>query len=208
MAAMNSGAAGLRARWEQLSERERRLVSAMIAVAVALLLILSSLMVYGRLGDLADDNEAMRRVLKEIEDNRDSYQRLRMKSQQVEARIGHGGVQLEGLLETAANLSNVEISESTERQPVAVANKKYTERAVDVRLRKVTIDKLAHFLRKLETGPNLVVVSRLSARVRDDKHEELEVEMTVTTWEKADTKKAGGPGGSGAGGGDGKEGKG
>lgn len=211
MAAMNSGAAGLRARWEQLSERERRLVSAMIAVAVVLLLAVSALVVHGSLGDLADDNEAMRRVLKEIDEGRDNYQRLRMKSQQVEARIGHGGVQLEGLLETAANQSNVEISESTERAAVAVANKKYTERAVDVRLRKVTIDKLAHFLRKLETGPNLVVVTRLSARVRDDKHEELEVEMTVTTWEKADGKKAGGPsgpGGSGAGGGDGKEGKG
>lgn len=199
MAAMSSGAAGLRARWEQLSERERLMVGAFVGVALVMILLLGALVVRSSLGDLADDNDAMRRVLKEIEENRDSYQRLKMKSQQVEARIGQGGVQLEGLLESAANQTAVEISESTERPAVAVANKKYTERAVDVRLRKVTLEKLSHFLRKLETGPNLVVVTRLSTRVRDDKHEELEVEMTVTTWEKADPKKGGG-GGGGAGG--------
>ena len=206
MAAMTSGAGGLRERWDQLSERERLMLSALVAVAVVLLLGVSAFLVHSRLGDLQDDNADMRRVLKEIEQNRESYQRLKNKSQSVESRIGHGGIQLEGLLEATANQSDVEIADTTPRPAVAVANKKYTERSADVRLRKVTIDKLAHFLRKLETGPNLVVVTRLSARVRDDKHEELEVEMTVTTWEKAvDAKKpAGGGEAKDSGGKDGK----
>ena len=72
----------------------------------------------------------------------------------------------------------------------------------------MTLENLAKFLRGVETGPNLVLVTGLNVRTRDDKHEELEVEMTVTTWEKApDVKKAGGTTGAAKDGKDAKEGK-
>jgi hypothetical protein len=199
MAAISSEAGGLRARWEELSERERLMVSGLAAVTVVILLLLLGVWGRSRLGELSDDNADMRRVLKEIETNRDSYQQLKTKAQQVESRLGRGGVQLEGLLEAAARETDVEIKETNERPPVPVANKKYNERSVDLRLPKVTIGKLSHFLRKIETGPNLVVVTGLSARVRDDKHEDLEVELTVTTWEKAPDKPKGTAGGGAAG---------
>jgi hypothetical protein len=197
MAAMSQSSGGLRARWEGLSDRERLMVGGLLAVAVTILLLSTGLVARRRLVELRDDNADVRRVLKELEQNKENYQRLKAKSAQVESRLGHGGMQLEGLLEAAANASNVEISETNERPATPVANKKYIERSVEIRVRKVTLEKLAHFLRRIETGAALVVVTSLTARARDDKHEDLEVEMTVTTWEKAPDAKKGAGGGAG-----------
>jgi type II secretory pathway component PulM len=199
---------GLKARWERLSERERLLVGAGAAATFLVMLAVIVFLVNSTLGDLRDDNAEIRQALKDIEANREAYVRVRSKVAQVESRIGKGTVQLEGLLESAANASDVLISETTEKPPVQIKNTKYIERAVDLRIRKCTLDQLAKFLKKIETGPNLVVVTGLHARVRDDKHEDLEVEMTVSTWERAPDKKGGGTGTGGAGGGTGKEGKG
>jgi len=205
MSAWSDATAGLRARWDGLSDRERTMVGWLAVVFAVVVLALITFVGRNQLTGLADDNDAMRRVLKEIDTNRDSYRRLKAKSDQVEARLGKGGVQLEGLLEAAAKETEVPISETNERPQVPVANKKYIERSVDLRLQKVTLDKLAHFLRKIETGPNFVVVTGLSARTRDDRHQELEVEMTVSTWEKAPEAKKPAGGGSGGGAKDSKE---
>ena len=104
--------------------------------------------------------------------------------------MGAGGVQLQGLLEAAAKEAGVEIAEQTER-PANPLGKKYIERAVDLRLRKVQLEDLTKFLRKVETGPNLVVVTALNIRSRDDKHMDLEVEMAVSTYEHAPPEKPG-----------------
>jgi hypothetical protein len=119
---------------------------------------------------------------------------MRSKSEQLAVRLNRPGAQLGGLLESAANQSGVTISETVEMNPVPVGNKKFIERAVTVRITSVKLDALAKLMRTIETGPNLVMVTALNARTRDDKHEDLQVEMTVSTWEKAaeGKKKEGG----------------
>lgn len=180
----------LRGRWERLSDRERRLVGGLGLAVFAVAVLGVGLSIANGLGDLEDENADMRQALRDIDSQRDAYQHAKSKNAQLEVRIGHGQVQLQGYLEQAAKDAGVEIAETSERQPAA-AGKKYTERAVDLRLRKVGIDQLAKFLRKIETGPNLVIVTALDVRTRDDKHEDLEVEMTVSTYEHAsDTKGA------------------
>jgi hypothetical protein len=189
---------GLRARWERLGERERMLIGWGAAAVFVVAIGIAAALVSASQSELADDNAAMRQALKDLEQHRDAYLKAKAKSAQFESRIGHGNVQLEGMLETAANQSDILIAETNERQPQQLKNTKYTERSVDLRIRKCTLDQLAKFLRTIETGPNLVVVTGLTARVRDDKHEDLEVEMTVTTWERApDTKGGKGKGGGG-----------
>jgi type II secretory pathway component PulM len=178
----------LRGRWERLSDRERRMVGGLGLAVVAVVVLGIGVSIANGLSDLEDTNADMRTALHDIESQRDAFLHAKAKTAQLEVRIGHGQVQLQGFLETAAKDAGVEIAETSERQPAA-AGKKYTERAVDLRLRKVGIDALAKFLRKIETGPNLVVVTALDVRTRDDKHEDLEVEMTVSTYEHAsDTK--------------------
>jgi hypothetical protein len=181
----------LKARWERLTERERVAVASLGMVMLAMVMAIVGFLVGTSLNDLEEDNAGMRAAIKDLDTNRDTYQKLRNKSSSLEVRLGHGPVQLEGILEAAANQSDVTISETVERQPVPVGNKKFIERAVDVRLQKVTLDQLAKFMRKIETGANLVVVTQLNVRTRDDKHEDLQVEMTVSTWEKAQETKPG-----------------
>ena len=105
----------------------------------------------------------------------------------LETRMGKTPVALQGFLEQVAKEAGVEIPESNE-QPPQPAGKQFTARSVDLRLKQVTLESLAKFLRGIETGPNLVVVTGLNIRTRDDKHQDLEVEMTVTTWDRVSEK--------------------
>ena len=45
-------------------------------------------------------------------------------------------------------------------------------------------------MKAIETGRSLVVVTELSVRTRDDKHEQLDVDMSVSTYDR-DTGKSG-----------------
>lgn len=179
---------GLRARWDRLSERERMLVGLLGAAAVLVTLVIVIVLGDSALGDLRENNQAIRQALKDIAANRDNYVRARAKAAAVESRIPKGGIQLDTFIEKAQNEAGVVVSDSAPQQPQQVKNTKYVEHTTVVRIRKCTLDQLANFLRKLETGPTLVVVTGLNAHVRDDKHEDLEVEMRVTTWERAPDK--------------------
>lgn len=180
----------LRGRWERLSDRERILVSGLGVAAAAVVIAGLALAISGGISDLEDENADMRQALKDIDAHRDAYQIAKAKTAQLEVRMGAGGVQLQGFLEAAAKEAGVEIAEQTER-PAQAIGKKYVERAVDLRLRKVPLEELTKFLRRVETGPNLVVVTSLNIRSRDDKHLDLEVEMSVSTYEHAPPEKPG-----------------
>jgi hypothetical protein len=183
----------LRDKWERLSQRERTMVSALGVTFVLMVTLIVGFLIADGLSSFAERNADMRQALKDIDTQRDSYNRMKAKSSQLESRIPRTPIQLQGFLEQAAKESGVEIPESTERTP-APAGKRWVERSVDLHLPHVTLDSLARFCRTIETGPNLVVVTALSIHTRDDKHQQLEVDMTVTTYEHASEKKEKGKG--------------
>jgi hypothetical protein len=132
----------------------------------------------------------MRQALRDLDTQRDSYLKLRAKSQQLEVRLGASPVQLGSYLETASKEAGVEIGDSNER--TAPAGKNFTERTIDLHLHAVTLEKLVKFMKAIETGRNLVVVTQLHITTRDDKHMQLDVDMSVSTYQhetKTGTKK-------------------
>ncbi len=182
----------LRDRFERLSQRERTMVTALgVTFGVMIALIVGYFITDG-LSSLEQRNNDMRQALRDIDTRRDAYIKARAKSEQIDHKIGTTPVQLQGYLEAAAKETGVEIPESNEKPPQP-AGKLYVERSVDLRLKSVRIEQLGAFLKRIETGQNLVLVTALSVRTRDDKHQELDVEMTVSTYEhapkKAETKK-------------------
>ncbi len=171
-----------RSRWERLSNRERRLLAAGAATLLGIALAAMGGAVAANLNELEEANAEMRQALKDIAEHHDAYQQARAKNAQLEVRMGSSPVQLQGYLESAAKETGVEIAESDELPPQPVG-KKYLERAVNLRLRRVGLDALTKYLRRIETGPNLVIVSALGIRVVDDKREQFEVEMKVSAFE-------------------------
>jgi general secretion pathway protein M len=173
----------LRDRWERLSSRERTMVTALGVTFVLMVTMVVGFLVTDGLAAMEERNDAMRTALRDLDTQRDNYLRMKAKAAQMETRLGSQPVQLTGYLEQAAKEAGVEIAESNDLPP-APAGKKFIDHSVHIRLRPVGLEELTKFLRAIESGRSLVVSTSLSVRTRDDKHEQFDVEMTVTTYER------------------------
>lgn len=177
--------------FERMSQRERMLAALLGATLVGLLLFFGGYLIHARLAELEEHNDAMRQALRDIERKRGAYLQARARVAQLEARIGTTPLQLSGFLEQAAKETGIDIRETNPRPPEPVG-RKYLQQSMDVRLSKVKLEPLMKFLRRLELNPtNLVLVTQLLVRARDDKHEEFDVDLTVSTYEHAPGRKPG-----------------
>ena len=174
-------------RWERLSPRERTWLTALGATFVVMMSLILGFIVTDRISTVESENAEARQALLDLATQREPYLKAKAKATAMEARMGKTPVQLQGFLEQVAKDSGVEIPESSDLAPQP-AGKQFMERSVTIRLKQVTLDSLAKFLKGVEGGQNLVVVTALNVRTRDDKHENLEVEMTVTTYERVSEK--------------------
>jgi hypothetical protein len=176
------------AEWERLAPRQRRLIAAALATATCLIAIFGAWIVFSDISDLEEDNAAIRDALKSIATNRDLYLDAKSRSAAQEARIGGDPPQLTGDIEAAAHEEQIEIAESSER-PTTPAGRRYVEHDVDIKIREVNLQSLSKFLRRLETGPRLIVFTHLSLKRRFSDQEKLEVEATATAFERVHEEK-------------------
>ncbi len=179
----------LRDKWERLSQRERTMVGAMGITFILMVTLIVGFLITDGLSSMEERNADMRQALRDLDTQRDKYLLMKSKMAQMETRLGTQPVQLQGYVENAAKEAGVEISDETDRQAVA-AGKKFIERTVDLHLKPATLDQLTKFMKAIETGRSLVVVKELSVRTRDDKHEQLDIDMAVSTYDR-DTGKGG-----------------
>lgn len=178
--------------WERLSQRERTMLGAAGATFVVIMTLGVGYFITDGLETLDQRNSDMRQALRDLDTQRDAYLRMKAKSAQLETRLGQTPVQFQSYLEAAAKEAGVELPESQEHQ-ATTSNKAFNERTVDLRLGAVTLEQLTKFMRAVETGRSMVVVSQLNVRTRDDKHEQLDVTMSVSTYERrVDSGKGGG----------------
>lgn len=182
--------------FEGLSARERTLLVTLGAAITLLAVLTGTYFIYDRIDTLEENNEAMHRALLDIEKKRGPYLAARAMAAQLDSRIGQTPLSLSGFLEQIAKETNLEIRETNPRTPEPLG-KKYIQQSVDIRISKVTLEPLLKFMRRMETyQSNLVLVTQLSIRARDDKHQEFEVDMTISTYEHA-PKTAAKPGDKG-----------
>ena len=175
----------VRAQWDRYSVRERRLISSLIGLGVAMVTLLLGYFVWSGLTDMEDHNAAARQALKDIAEHREEFVEARRRMQSQEVRVSRTPVQPSSLLDAAAKEAGIaQIDEQTDRPP-APRGKKYVEKGTDLKIRRVDLLALAKFLRKLESGPNLVVSDRLLVRARYNEHDQLDVEIGVMTFERA-----------------------
>jgi hypothetical protein len=176
--------AQFRAQWDRLSPRERRMLTTMFGVIALFVVGLFGYFVWSGLGDIDDHNDAVRQALKDIEQHRDEFIEARRRMTSQEVRVSRTPMQLSTVLEAAAGESGIKIDESNDRTP-APRGKRFIEKGIDLKIRRADLQSLTKFLKKIETGPNLVVVDRLLIRSRYNEHEQLDVEVGVMTFEHA-----------------------
>lgn len=197
----SGGLSPLRARLREsidaIPARQRALILGLLGTMLFVGTLAGVYSVYDRIDTLEEKNDAMQRALSEIEKRRGAYLAAKLRERNLESRIGGAPLQLSGFLEQIAKEAGIEIRETNPRSPEAIG-KKYMQQSIDVRVSKVALEPLLKFLRKLEmTQDHLVLVTELSIRSRDDKHQDFEVDITVSTYEPAPKapRKSGSSGG-------------
>lgn len=171
--------------FESIPARQRNLAIAIGGGLLFLGLLVLGYLVYDRIDTLEENNHAMEQALRDIDKKRGTYLTAKARERALEARVGQSPLQLSGFVEQIAKEVGIEIRETNPRSPEALG-KKYIQQSVDLRIGKVGLEPLLRFMRRIETNQsNLVMVTELSVRARDDKHQEFEVDMTVSTYERA-----------------------
>lgn len=175
----------LRESLDAIPARQRALLFGLLGTMLFLGTAVAIYSVYDTIDTLEGKNDAMGRALRDIEQKREAYLSAKARERNLESRIGQSSLQLSGFLEQMAKEVGIEIRETNPRSPENVG-KKYLQQSIDVRISKVALEPLLKFMRKIETYPsNLVMVTQLNIRSRDDKRQEFEVDMTVATFEHA-----------------------
>ncbi|MCG5054811.1 MAG: type II secretion system protein M [Myxococcales bacterium] len=169
--------------WDRMAPRERRLVAALGAAVVLMVMFVGGFMFFSSLGDVETRNEEIRDALKAIARNRNEYLEAKGQMRALEVRIGSIPPQLATDLEAAAREVGIQIPETNER-PAAAVGKRYMEHNVDVTLRQVDLQQLARFLHKLETGQHMIYVTRLDVRRRFAEKDKLDVKLTASGIER------------------------
>jgi hypothetical protein len=188
------------AEWNRMSARERRLISILGSAFVGCAFVLVGYLVFDSMQTMSEDNQDMRDALDAIAKHSDEFRDAKAKVKAQELRIGTEPPQLAADLEAAAKEAGIQIPETADR-PDTPAGKRYIEHSLDLKLRKVDLKSLATFLGKVETGRNLVLITRLQIRRSfGGDGTSVDVDLTATTYERLkDGKKPPLRGGSAAG---------
>ncbi len=178
----------LRERFEQLEERERKLLGILVGV-FGVMVVLGIPMGLGlMLSSQRDDNRAIRDAVLAVEDDRALIEKRASERELVEARYKNRAPQLAGFLAQAADRVGIEIPETQDRSPVP-HGKKFKERSSKINLRKVGLLPLAQFMERIEQSGHPVSISRLSIRKRGTKPDEYDVEMIVSAFDEEQKKE-------------------
>ena len=167
---------------ERLSARERMMLGGLAAAFVVAVVVVVGYIIFSGLEELEDKNQATRKALKDLALNRVCYLEHRQRTAQLEVRVSRSPLELNRYVETAASTVGVSIAESSEISPVEID--RFTQRGVEIKLRKIKIEQLAKLIKELESSPHIVQVTQLNVSTRWNEHSELDVELVVSTYER------------------------
>jgi len=172
----------LKSSLSRLSARERLMLGGLGVTFVLLVVIGVGYLITSSLEEIEEHNAEIRKALKDLEANKDAYMTQRQRIAALEVRMSRTPLELNRFVETAASAVGVSIAESGEVSPAV--GERYTKRGLEVKLRKVNIEQLGKLLKELENSPYIVQVTRLSINTRWGQHQDLDVELTVSAWER------------------------
>lgn len=156
--------ASLSEQLENMSDRERRLLSLLGIVFGAIVFLGIPVYIYMSLADARDENAAMRDALRQIDKMSELLAKRKTERDARDAKYAKKAPSLAGFIEQAARANGLEVPESTDRPEVTA--KGYTERTTVVKMRKVGLLNLVRMLEKIVKSGYPVSISQLHIKAR------------------------------------------
>ena len=170
--------------WDNLSARERTILSLMGAVAgvfLAVLIVVNPLLnAVERGGERVESAERLLQVMIRLE--RD-YKEIHGQLEDTEGKI-RGNKERRNVLtqlEALATWAKVKVDSMKERQ--AANHDEYRETRVEVSLKSVSLEQTTEYLHSIETSERLFAVKSMRIRTRSDGSDLLDVTFTVSSFE-------------------------
>lgn len=181
---------GLPEYWERMVPRERRLVSLLGVVALVCVFAVIGIQIKRGLRRLEDENAQTREALTRLDEYSSRQSVVKTPAEIAADSIGETAPALGSYLEQMSKQADVNIREATDRAD-APPKGGFIEKSVDIKLSGVTIDQLTKFLKAVEGGAPGVVTQRIWVRPYTGQRDKLEVELTISAFERVKKVPAG-----------------
>jgi hypothetical protein len=156
---MNNLIERLRASWYNLNDRERRMLSALGAVALVLLLLLPPLMLSLSNSELQSENEELRAVLDELSRKRGQLMQLAAERKTAEARYLNKTPPLGSFMEAKAKEQGLTLQEVTDQPEKTVG--RYQRRSVTVSLPQTGLTPVIQLMSSIVTSGHPVAIQQI-----------------------------------------------
>lgn len=149
----------IRQSWDNLSDRERRLLSAMGAVFLTLIVFAVVWTTTSALSEVEEERDAIRRVLADIDRSAELLAKRDAERRAVEQRYRNKAPALGAFIESRAKEEGIEVRQVSE-EPEKVING-YRRQSVRASFSNVGLRPIVHLLTSLAEQPSAVAVERL-----------------------------------------------
>jgi general secretion pathway protein M len=149
----------LREHWEKLSDRERRMLSIMGAVLVAMVAFVAVWTTSSALSEVQEERDALRQVLVDIDRAGDVLAKRQAERQAIEARYKNRAPALAAYVEGKANEEGLEVRQVVE-EPEKVVNG-YRRQSVRVSFSGVSLRPIMRLLASIDDERSPLAIERL-----------------------------------------------
>ena len=184
---MNDLLERLKDSFENLSEREQKLVAIMGVVLAALVLCLPLLLMQTRNDELADENDTIRELLAEIAQDGPKYAMLAEERREAKARYLNKTPPLGSFLEAEAARQELTVQEFNDQPQKTVGS--FVKRNVRISLPKVALTPALNLMSSIVTSNYPVAIEQIQFE-HYQKGDSFNVKLGVLTYDKQSTSSA------------------
>ncbi len=181
--------ANLKRAFDDLSEREKKLVITMGSIAAAMAIILPMYLVGSSVSELEEENAELSAVIAEIEASRKDLVKRKAEAELMMSRYDQKAPPLGTFIEQEARKQGLALQQVVDQPREALGD--YTRRRVRVDLQKVSMRPILDLLVALENSPYPVTVDRLQIDHPQD-GDSFSVQIGLSTYDRAEDDDGGG----------------